>query len=100
MRRFTTRLFATLSILALLSTPVMAYDTARRDTLEVEKTHPMWDAFFLRPVGALGLAVSACFWLPVETVVLMVRPSEWKMPIDMMLKEPYEFVFVDPLGSH
>ena len=35
-----------------------------------------------------------------ETVVLMVRPSEWKMPIDMMLKEPYEFVFVDPLGSH
>ena len=31
---------------------------------------------------------------------MVTRPTEWKKPIDMMLREPFEFVFVDPLGSH
>ena len=78
----------------------MAYEASRMGTIEAEKTNPMWDLFFLRPMGIAGLAVSAAVWAPMEVVCLMVRPTEWKKPIDMMLREPFEFVFVDPLGSH
>ena len=100
MRHFTRKLLATVAVLALLGTPAMAYESSRTGTIDAEKTNPMWDLFFLRPLGVGGLAVSAAAWLPLQTVCMMVRPTAWKMPIDMMLKRPYEFVFVDPLGSH
>ncbi len=96
MRRVIPKFFATLTVLALLAAP--ATGVTRR--LEVENTHPMWDAIFLRPLGATGLLFSTIFWVPVQGVTMIVRPTEWKKPIDMMLKDPYEFVFVDPLGSH
>lgn len=99
MRQLVRKLFATLAVLALLAAPATAY-TSRMNTIEMEKTNPMWDLFFLRPMGLGGLAVSAAFWLPMQAACMIVRPTEWKKPIDMMLREPFEFVFVDPLGSH
>ena len=93
------KLFATLAVLALLAAPATAY-TSRMGTIEAEKTNPMWDLFFLRPLGIGGLVASTVVWLPMQAACMIVRPTEWKKPIDMMLREPYEFVFVDPLGSH
>ncbi len=100
MRHLVRKLLVTAAILATLSAPATTFAASRMGTLEIEKTNPMWDLFFLRPMGFAGLAVSAAFWVPVQAVCMVTRPTEWKQPIDMMLKEPYEFVFVDPVGSH
>ena len=101
MRHLFRKLSAALVVLALLSTPALGYTNhSRKGTLEAEKTNPMWDLFFLRPMGVGALAVSAAVWVPMQAACMIVRPTEWKKPIDMMLVEPFEFVFVDPLGSH
>ena len=95
------KLFAALAILAMLATPAMGMGMdSRKGTLDAEKTHPMWDLMFLRPMGAVGLIFTTAFWVPVQGICMITRPSEWRKPIDYMLKEPYEFVFVDPIGSH
>ena len=31
---------------------------------------------------------------------MIVRPKDYMVPIEYMLKWPAEFVFVDPLGGH
>ncbi len=100
MRHLITKLFATLALLAMLSTPAMGFESSRNGTLEAEKTNPMWDLMFLRPMGAVGLMFTTAFWVPVQGICMITRPTEWKKPIDMMLREPFEFVFVDPIGSH
>lgn len=100
MRHLVRKLLVGMAILATLSAPVTAFATSRMGTLDIEKANPMWDLAFLRPAGFAGLVVCAAVWVPLEAIVLMTRPTEWKMPIDMLLKKPFKFVFVDPIGSH
>lgn len=94
------KLLVMAAVLATLSAPATTFAASRMGTLDNEKTSPMWDLAFLRPVGFAGLVASTVVWIPMQAVVMVTRPTEWKLPIDMMLKKPFEFVFVDPLGSH
>ncbi|MCP5060813.1 MAG: hypothetical protein GY937_29310 [bacterium] len=100
MRHLVRKFLVTAAILATLSAPAATFALERMETVDAGKTSPMWDLAFLRPVGFAGLVASTVVWVPMQAVVMVTRPTEWKMPIDMMLKDPFEFVFVDPLGSH
>lgn len=100
MRHLVRKFLVTAAILATLSAPATTFAMERMGTVDAGKTSPMWDLAFLRPVGFAGLVASTVVWVPMQAVVMVTRPTEWKLPIDMMLKDPFEFVFVDPLGSH
>jgi len=96
------RLAATVAVVGLLLAPTGAIAGSRIGTGELENStaSPMVDLILMRPLGLVGLGLSTAVWIPAQLVTMIVRPSEWEAPIDHMLKKPYEFVFVDPLGSH
>jgi hypothetical protein len=74
-----------------------------KTTVESEAASPMVDALLMRPLGLLGLGASAVLWVPAQTVTMAVRwndREDWRKPYDALLRKPYEFVFVDPLGTH
>jgi hypothetical protein len=96
------RLAATLAVVGLLVAPAASFAESRigMSPLQNESASPMVDLLLMRPLGLVGLGVSAAVWIPAQALTMVVRPSDWEAPIDYMLKKPYEFVFVDPLGSH
>jgi hypothetical protein len=106
MSRSLRRLAAALAVAGLLLAPSVAPASTSSQSgrglmqLEPGNSPPVFDALFIRPLGFAGLAISAGFWVPAQAITMMVRPSEWRTPIEYMLRRPYEFVFVDPLGSH
>ncbi len=97
------RLAATVAVVALLLAPATGAFAGSRigmGELENSTASPMIDLILMRPLGLVGLGLSTAVWIPAQLMTMIVRPSEWEAPIDHMLKKPYEFVFVDPLGSH
>jgi hypothetical protein len=107
MSRSLRHLAAALAVAGLLLAPSVAPASTSTHSgnggltqLEMSNAHPVFDALFIRPLGLAGLGISAAFWLPAQAITMAVRPSDWRTPIDYMLRRPFEFVFVDPLGSH
>lgn len=104
MTRSIRHLAAALAVAALLATPGAAFaGSLSNASVEAESASPMVDALLMRPLGMLGLGASAVFWVPAQAVTMAVRwndPEDWRKPYDALLKKPYEFVFVDPLGTH
>jgi hypothetical protein len=107
MSRSLRRLAAALAVAGILLAPSVApasgsvhSDNGGLMQLESSNSPPVFDALFIRPLGLAGLGISAAFWLPAQAITMAVRPSEWRTPIEYMLRRPFEFVFVDPLGSH
>ena len=94
------RFLAAFALVALFATPVAAVTSERADHLDADAVHPMVDVLVLRPVGLIGLAMSAALWVPAQIITVCVNPTEWKLPVDHLLAKPARFVFVDPIGSH
>ena len=94
------RFLAAFALVALIATPAAAVTSVRADDLDAEAVHPMVDVLVLRPVGLIGLAMSAVLWVPAQIITVCVNPTEWKLPVDHLLAKPARFVFVDPIGSH
>ena len=100
MRRFVRSFAAAVALVAMLSAPAFAGGTQEFRTLEAETVSPGVDLLLIRPLGLIGLGAAVVAWLPAQAMTMVVRPSEWEKPVDQFLRRPYEFVFVDPLGSH
>ena len=100
MRRFVRSFAAALAIVAMLSAPAFAGGTQQFQTLEAETASPGLDLLLMRPLGLIGLGAAVAAFIPAATITLITRPTEWEKPVDQFLRRPYEFVFVDPLGSH
>jgi hypothetical protein len=58
------------------------------------------DLFIMRPIGLAMFAVSCGLYLPAAAMTAIARPSEMRVPYQILLEKPYRFVFVDPSGSH
>ena len=97
LRRFAVALAAALLLAA--PTGALAGSITGAD-IEGERTNPIVDLIIVRPIALGCLGVSALAWVPAQALTMAIRPTEWRTPIDLMLKRPYEFVFVDPLGDH
>jgi len=101
MLRHLRTLFAALAMVGMLAAPATsAFAASNTEMLENEKASPMVDLMLMRPLGLVGLAVSAVAWVPAELFTLMVRPQDRHKPVEYMLTGPARFVFVDPLGEH
>lgn len=94
------RFLAAFALAALVASPAAAVTTQRVDKVDAEFAHPMMDVLVLRPVGLIGLAMSATLWVPAQLMTLAVNPTEWRLPVHHLLSKPAKFVFVDPIGSH
>jgi hypothetical protein len=94
------RCLAALALVALVAAPASAVTNERVDKVDAEFADPMVDVLVMRPVGLIGLMLSAMLWVPAEAMTLAVNPTEWKLPVDALLTKPARFVFVDPIGSH
>jgi len=102
MSRSLRSLAAALALAGLVLAPATASlaGAARFERIEAENAPVVFDALFMRPLGLVGLGASAALWVPAQAITMAVRPMDWKKPIDLMLRKPFEFVFRDPLGSH
>ena len=101
MLRHLRTLLTALAVVGMLAVPATsAFAGSNVELVENEKAPPMVDLILMRPLGLAMLATSAALWVPAQTLTMMVRPQDWKKPIDYMLKRPAKFVFVDPLGGH
>jgi hypothetical protein len=67
---------------------------------EQKKTPVLFDAFFLRPVGAVLTAGGAVLFVPAGAVVGLTRPSDIGKPFQALVGNPFRYTFMDPLGSH
>lgn len=94
------RFLAAFALVALVASPASAVTRERVDKVDAEFAHPMMDVLVLRPVGLIGLAMSATLWVPAQLMTLAVNPTEWRLPVHHLLSKPAKFVFVDPIGSH
>ena len=94
------RFLAAFALVALVAAPASAVTNERVDKVDSAFAPPMMDVLVLRPVGLVGLAMSAVLWVPAQLMTLCVNPSEWKLPVDHLLARPARYVFVDPIGSH
>ena len=94
-------LFAALAIVGMLAVPATsAFASTNVETIENEKAHPIVDLLLMRPLGLVGLAVSAVVWVPAELATMAIRWPDRHKPVEYMLAGPARFVFVDPLGEH
>ena len=94
------RFLAVTAVLALLAAPAAAVTDHKVSHVGNSNAPAMMDVLVLRPVGLVGLALSAVLWVPAEALTLCINPSEWKVPVDHLLTKPARYVFVDPIGSH
>ena len=94
------RFLAVTTFVALLAAPASAVTDHQVSHVGDSKAPPMMDLLVMRPVGLVGLALSAALWLPAELMTVCINPTEWKVPVDHLLTKPARFVFVDPIGSH
>ena len=94
------RFLAALALAALVAAPASAVTEVKADLVGSSNAPPMMDVLVLRPVGLIGLGLSAILWVPAELMTLAINPTEWKLPVDHMLTKPARYVFVDPIGAH
>jgi hypothetical protein len=66
----------------------------------LDSVNPAADLIILRPFGLAMLAGGTVLMAPVGLWTLLVRPTEMDVPFDALMKTPFEYTFVDPLGSH
>ncbi len=87
------KFFAAFAVMAMLMGPqaVLA---------EEPLMNPTVDLILLRPFGLAMVAGGAVVMLAVAPFTLLVRPTELDVPFDTFVKRPFEYTFVDPLGSH
>ena len=67
---------------------------------DADPSPPLFDMMVMRPLGLGVLAAGTLLMLPVGAIMLMIRPADIKLPYELLMKEPAQFVFVDPMGSH
>jgi hypothetical protein len=94
------RFLAALALVALVAAPASAVTESNIDHAGSSHAPPMMDVLVLRPVGLIGLGLSAVLWVPAQLMTLAINPSEWKVPVHHLLAKPARYVFVDPIGSH
>jgi hypothetical protein len=94
------RFLAAFALVALVAAPASAVTNERVDQVDSSYAPAMMDVLVLRPVGLIGLGLSAILYVPAQLMTLAVNPTEWKLPVDHLLTKPARFVFVDPIGSH
>jgi hypothetical protein len=94
------RFLAAFALVALVAAPASAVTQVRADKIDSAYAPAMMDVLVLRPVGLIGLGLSAVLWVPAQVMTLAINPSEWQLPVDHLLANPARYVFVDPIGSH
>ena len=92
------RFIVVLALAGLLAAPASA--ASNMGSVDSEPAGPIFDALVMRPLGFVGLVASAALWVPTQAVTMAVRWDDRQKPVDLMLRKPYEWVFVDPLGTH
>lgn len=94
------RFLAAFALVALVAAPASAVTEHNVEMVGSSAAPPMMDVLVLRPVGLIGLGLSAALWVPAQLLTLAINPTEWRLPMDHLLVKPARFVFVDPIGSH
>jgi len=93
MKRFQIKWFAAFAVVAML----MGSQPALADDMDM---NPAADLIILRPFGLAMLAGGTVLMVAVAPWTLLVRPTEMDVPFDTLMKRPFTYTFVDPLGSH
>jgi hypothetical protein len=58
------------------------------------------DLILLRPIGLVATAVGAAAFVPAAAVTAVFHHQSVPNVFDLLVRGPYEFTFVDPIGTH
>lgn len=58
------------------------------------------DLILLRPIGLVATAVGAAAFVPAAAVTAVFHHESIPSVFDTLVRGPYEFTFVDPIGAH
>lgn len=58
------------------------------------------DLILLRPIGLVATAVGAVAFVPAAAVTALFHRESIPGVFDVLVRGPYEFTFVDPIGTH
>ena len=97
--RFVAAISAAL-VLTLSAAPAWSTDEHENPAQDATSP-PLFDLFFLRPVGLVGVGIStALFLMPVAPLTLITRPSDIDKPFKKLVVNPARYVIADKLGEH
>jgi hypothetical protein len=97
------RLVAALAVALLLTLAALPAGATEfeKNPADDATSPPVFDLLILRPIGIVGAAVSAAFFVvPVAPLTLITRPSDIGKPFDKLIIQPGRYVLVDKLGEH
>jgi hypothetical protein len=106
MARFVRGFVSALAVAALVSfaaTPAVAgsiTSTGYTPEHDADPAPAMFDAAVMRPIGFVMLVAGTALMVPIGAFTLITRPTDIDKPFNALMREPAEFVFVDPVGTH
>ena len=72
----------------------------RIEQIDKNSVPPIVDLAVLRPLGLAATAAGVAAFLPAAALTALFRPSDVMKPFDVLVKGPFTYTFVDPLGTH
>jgi hypothetical protein len=75
---------------------------ARADLEEIDPNGVpvIFDLVILRPLGLATTALGVAAFVPAAALTALVRPTDIGKPFEVLVKQPFGYTFMDPLGTH
>lgn len=70
------------------------------DEIDPNNVPILLDIALLRPAGLVMTAVGAALFVPVGGFTWLIRRDDVDKPFNYLVREPFTYTFVDPIGSH
>ncbi len=70
------------------------------DSIDPNSVPAPVDLILLRPIGLVATAVGAAAFVPAAAVTAIFHYESIPAVFDVLVRGPYEFTFVDPIGTH
>lgn len=91
---------AAVAAFALLGAAAPAFAGSSLDNVDPNSVPAPVDLILLRPIGLVATAAGAVAFVPAAAVTALFHYESIPNVFDMLVRGPYEFTFVDPIGTH
>jgi hypothetical protein len=91
---------AAIAAFALLGAAAPASAGSAMDDIDPNSVPASVDLILLRPIGLVTTAVGAVAFVPAAAVTALFHRQSIPAVFDILVRGPYEFTFVDPIGAH
>lgn len=91
---------AAMAVASLLVIGGPARADADLDAIDANGVPVFFDLVILRPLGLATTALGVAAFVPAAALTALVRPTDIGKPFEVLVKQPFGYTFMDPLGTH